>query len=675
MVTTVDNTKIGIVLQEIQTNTDNNRYNELFRSLVQSLRQRGLTGVTDGVNYIADRLANEHNLREAFSKLLSALLNQRDCHTLFTQSGISTGSGFFTQFFRQLKHRVLPPLADKRSLNYLLQKAFYKQNDYRWVKQVPDEVWMRLFDNIAIDVSSAKLPLHRYLTNALTILSYRVSSLGMEDDINKRFLSDQNLQSPFLEQNSLVLQLVQADPAATEVDKALLSDNILLKLDECEAVLKEIKRATHRFGTSLEQTYLLGRTAQQIQRIRYIVYLLSSHDDRTEELQTTVRFFKEIIESESRRYNIFDLLQKNIGSLAYQIAEHKGNTGEHYITTTRREYVTFFNTAMGGGAIISVIAIFKTLLHHVPFPPFWEYFMYGLNYAIGFVLLQVTHTTLATKQPAMTASTLASYLDERKYKNPLEHVAQAFVLVWRSQTASFVGNLIIVFPLSYLLAFGWHHLFGHKLVAGPAAWDYLNNQNPTKSLAWLYACFTGLFLFLSGLVMGYVDNKVRFANIAARVREQPLLTRILSGPSRNKLASYIDHNLGGWAGNIFLGFALGFAPVIGKVFGIPFDIRHITISTAQFAIGLYGLDNNVPLRELMTVIIGVLGIGFCNFMVSFGLAFWVALRSRGLFMRHYTQLIPLVLRHFIMRPFDFFMPPPSKQKTESVKQKAKISDL
>ncbi|WP_165836265.1 site-specific recombinase [Taibaiella soli] len=662
MVTTVDNTKIGIVLQEIQTNTDSNRHNELFRNLVQSLRQRGLPGVTDGVNYIADRLENESHLREAFSKMLNTLLNQRDCHTLFTQSGIPTGSGFSAQFFRQLKHRILPPLADKRSLNYLLQKAFYKKNDYRWVQQVPDEVWMRLFNNIQIEVYAPNTPLRTYLNNALTILSYRVSSLGMEDDINKRFLSDQNLQSPFLEQNNLTLQFTQLDNSATEAYRIMLSDNIINKLNECEAVLKEIKANSHRFGTSLEQTYLLGRTRQQVQRMRYIVYLLSSHDDHQEELKTTVQFFKEIIEAENRRHNIFDLLQQNIGMLAYQIAEHKGNTGEHYITITRREYVTFFNTAMGGGAIISVIAMFKTLLHHVPFAPFWEYFMYGLNYAIGFVLLQVTHTTLATKQPAMTASTLASYLDERKYKNPLENVAQSFVLAWRSQTASFVGNLIIVFPLSYLLAFGWHHLSGHKLVAGQAAWDYLNNQNPTKSLAWLYACFTGVFLFLSGLVMGYVDNKVRFSNIAARVREQPLLTRVLSGPTRNKLASYIDHNLGGWAGNIFLGFALGFAPVIGKIFGIPFDIRHITISTAQFAMGLYGLDNQLPLRELITVIIGVLGIGFCNFMTSFGLAFWVALRSRGLYLRHYTRLIPLVLRHFIMRPWDFFMPP---KKTKS----------
>lgn len=667
MVTTVDNTKIGIVLQEIQTNTDTNRYNELFSNLVESLRQRGLPGVTDGVNYIADRLENETDLRKAFSKLLSALLNQRDCHTLFTQSGISTGSGFFTQLFRQLKHRILPPLADKRSLSYLLQKAFNRRNDYRWVKQVPDEVWMRLFNNIRIDVTSPDAPLHRYLTNALTILSYRVSSLGMEDAINKRFLNNQNLESPFLEQNSLVLQLTAVDDTATEQYVTLLSGSILNKLNECEAVLKEVKNSSHRFGTSLEQTYLLGRARQQIQRMRYLVYLLIKNDDPEEELKTTVRFFKEIIESEKRRYNIFDLLQKNIGSLAYQIAEHKGNTGEHYIVSTRREYVKFFNAAMGGGAIISVFAMFKTLLHHVPWPPFWEYFMYGLNYAIGFVLLQATHTTLATKQPAMTASTLASYLDERKYKNQLKDVAEAFALVWRSQTASFVGNLIIVFPLSWLFAFGWDHLLGHKLVEGKAAWDYLNNQNPTKSLAWLYACFTGVFLFLSGLVMGYVDNKVRFANIAARVREQPLLTRLLSGPARNRLASYIDHNLGGWAGNIFLGFAMGFAPVIGKMFGIPFDIRHITISTAQFAMGLYGIDHHIQTRELITVIIGVLGIGICNFMVSFGLAFWVALRSRGLFLRHYTKLIPLVLAHFLKRPFDFFWPP---RKAESPKPKA-----
>ncbi|XZF15857.1 site-specific recombinase [Chitinophagaceae bacterium MMS25-I14] len=649
------NTAVAVVLQEIQQNTDPNRYNELFTGLVKALRQLGTSGAPDGIRYITDRMDQESQLRDAVSRMVSSLLNQRDCHTLFTSSGLHTGVGFSQQFFRQLKHRILPPLEDKRSLSYLLQKAFYKKTDYKWIQSVPDELWLALFEKIKL-TTGPDSSFRSYLSNALTVLSYRVCSLGLEENINRRFLIDQGVSTPFLKQNDHVLQLLEAAAAGDQDNINLHATQILQDLDECRAVIKEIHRNSNRMGTSLELTYQLERTSQQIKRIQYVVHLFATNDNEEKDLRATVQFFKETVESENRRNNIADLFRQNIGVLAYQIAEHKGNTGEHYITATRKEYFTFLYAAAGGGFIISFIAMFKTLLHHVPAAPFWEYFLYGLNYAFGFVLLQVTHTTLATKQPAMTASTLASYLDKRKHKNSLRRVAHAFVLVWRSQTAAFAGNLAIVFPLSYLLAMGWEIITGHKLADAATAHSYLNNQNPLLSPALLYGCITGVFLFISGIVTGYVDNKVRFSNIAGRIREHPLLYRV-KGQKRDKIARYVDHNLGGWAGNIFLGFCLGFAPVFGKIFGVPFDIRHITISTAQFAFGLQGLDNHVPLHELILVITGVLGIGFCNFTVSFGLAFMVALRSRGMRARQFKDLLPLILRYLIRRPFDFIWPP------------------
>ena len=36
--------------------------------------------------------------------------------------------------------------------------------------------------------------------------------------------------------------------------------------------------------------------------------------------------------------------------------------------------------------------------------------------------------------------------------------------------------------------------------------NYLPDQQPFHSLALLYACFTGFFLFASGIIAGYVEN-------------------------------------------------------------------------------------------------------------------------------------------------------------------------
>ena len=91
--------------------------------------------------------------------------------------------------------------------------------------------------------------------------------------------------------------------------------------------------------------------------------------------------------------------------------------------------------------------------------------------------------------------------------------------------------------------------------------------------------------------------------------------------------------------------------------GLPFDIRHITISAGNAAIGYYGLDHNVPLSYSLIILAGVIMIGFLNFLVSFALAFYVAVRSRGIQLRDYPELIGLVWKYFRKYPMDFFLPP------------------
>jgi site-specific recombinase len=54
---------------------------------------------------------------------------------------------------------------------------------------------------------------------------------------------------------------------------------------------------------------------------------------------------------------------------------------------------------------------------------------------------------------------------------------------------------------------------------------------------------------------------------------------------RYRIIHYLENNLGSLIGNISLGFFLGMAGIFGKSLGIPFDIRHITISAANTAIG------------------------------------------------------------------------------------------
>ena len=99
---------------------------------------------------------------------------------------------------------------------------------------------------------------------------------------------------------------------------------------------------------------------------------------------------------------------------------------------------------------------------------------------------------------------------------------------------------------------------------------------------------------------------------------------------------------------------------------LPFDIRHITISAGNTAIGYYGLDHQVPLSLSVTIFLGVLAIGFLNFLVSFSLAFYVAVRSRGIQLKDYPEFLGMLFRYFRKYPADFFLPPRVMRKVEDI---------
>jgi site-specific recombinase len=352
-------------------------------------------------------------------------------------------------------------------------------------------------------------------------------------------------------------------------------------------------------------------------------------------------------------------MSQSMGYLAYQIAEHKGAKGSKYITSTWAEYRAMLYSAMGGGAWVCGIVIIKNLLTRLPMAIFWHGFAYSVNYSLGFIIIEETHATLATKQPAFTASAVAGSLDTRKNtRQPnLYNLAVTVAKISRSQTASFIGNLLIVFPGVWILGWGYDMIFGKKLVAGEAALKLLKDQHPWQSLSLLYACNAGFFLFLSGIIAGYVQNKIQYGHISQRLQTHPILRLSLPTERLRRLADYVEKHAGSLVGNISLGFFLGMAGFIGEIFGIRFDVRHITISSGNTALAVYGLGlRNIDPWYLATVVCGVLGIGFFNFLVSFSLAFIVAVRSRGIRLKEYPEFLNILWRYFRSNPLDFTRP-------------------
>lgn len=598
-------------------------------------------------------------------KALLTLFIKTNIVNALTENGILSSRGFVQELAGKVKHKILPELRTPDNFLFVINKIFYSKRDFIWVQGIDKDLWKQFFEVLGIQINLTEPVLITQFHQALQILSYRIASLGIEKEMTHRYENFEDAIYPFLEQNRLVNEYIHLNGSNTDIGKQrILLANITEALHNCNQSIHWIKEQRAMYGTSLAQTYIITRLQQQIDRLFIILDIL----DRDNSFNTDrfVEYFKTVVHNENTKNSIKEFLSENTSYLAYQIAEHGGRTGEKFITTTRKEFWRMFRSAAGGGVIISFIGIIKNLLAKMTMAPFWHGFLYSTNYSLGFILIQDTGSTLATKQPAYTANNVASSLDVQKVGDEpdLRNLAITIAKVCRTQLASFAGNLLVVFPLTYILAWLFFLLTGTKIAEGAGAQKLLTDQQAFHSLALLYACFTGFFLFASGIIAGFVENYVVYGKIGERLRNLSSFKRWFSEKRRYKIIHYIENNTGALVGNIALGFFLGMAGFFGKTFGLPFDIRHITISAANTAIGFFGLDHAVSAKEIAYTLISVGAIGFLNFAVSFTLAFIVAVKSRGIHLSEYPEFLGVMWRYIKKYPSDFIKAPASRTASQ-----------
>lgn len=618
------------------------------------------------------------NLRHA---ILSQLI-RTDLSSALTESGIPLARGFWQEFFGRLRHKLLPPLQNENDFLYVLDRVFFRNSDYQWVENIPRRSWIQFFEMVGIALQVNDKRIVRQLLQSMKTLTFQVAQLGLEKEVLNYITRGEQDKNPFVEQNYLIRDLEKwmlEEAPATPPPPDLL-EKIGSAFTKCYESLEYIRESQSRKGASLHQTYILILLANRLDRMSILIDLLDNDtgdkndirdknpkDAAAQVAQDTgkfVDFFRMLVRYENRKNSILEFMSRTMGYLAYQIAEHKGVKGNKYITSTPAEYRAMLLSAMGGGAWVCLVVLIKNLLIKMPMAIFWHGFAYSVNYSIGFILIEETHTTLATKQPAFTASAVASSLDTKKNSQPnLYNLALTVAKVSRSQIASFAGNLLVVFPGMWILAWGYEKIVGSKIVAGEAAAAMLKDQHPWLSLSLLYAANTGFFLFLSGIIAGYVQNKLQYSHVAERLQTHPLLRLSFPAERLRRLSGYVEKHAGSIAGSIALGFFLGMASIIVHIFGIPFDIRHITISAGNTSLAVYGLGfDHIRPGYLATVILGVLGIGLVNFLVSFSLAFFVAVKSRGVHLKDYPEFLGILLRYFRNNPLDFIRPRSRKER-------------
>ncbi len=600
-------------------------------------------------------------LREAVLQLLS----ERNPISLFLISRHSVFTGFFSEMRRRISHKLLPDAINSDYLIDLFALFFCKTTDEQWVSAVPDSVWAQLihalrFDQADQDVAAA---CQQNLFAASQVLSYRIAALGLEPELLRNYPELEQHSSPFVMQQAELADALSAQAGhAGQID----IKHILVMLDQCRAIVTKIRRNSAQTGTSINLTQLLQRMLQQVARLEELLNILHHFQHGQSADIEIVGLFKSLVYSECHKNDLHEHWRENMEVMAVRVTENASRTGEHYITENRSEYYALMRSAMGAGVVIAFMAILKLFFAKQHLAPLTEAIVFSLNYGLGFILIHILHFTVATKQPAMTAAAIAATIDnasDSKSKE-MDNLVAMIANTMRSQLVAIFGNVVIVIPVAMLLAWGVLHYTGEHFITPDKAHQLLATIDPVHSGSLVYAGVAGICLFLSGLIAGYHDNLAVYNRIPQRLRAVTWLQKLLGVPRLERVAQYIENNLGALAGNFYFGCLLGGMSGLGILLGLPIDIRHITFSSAFVGFASFSLDFMLSWQAAAYAALGLVLIGLVNLGVSFSLALYVAMKSRKVRFKQWRQLLRSLATRINQHPGEFILPPKKSRNAD-----------
>jgi site-specific recombinase len=603
--------------------------------------------------------------------ILKKWLGTANYFLAFAVLGLFSRQGFLRELGKRMYEHINPAPLNRDSLSDALSLIFHEKHDPQWIQALPEESWLHLF-RILWNAEHGDAPalLGKTISEllyALEMLSIWVAGEELEPDLVRLEPKIVSRDSAFVALQREVSRYCRSYEAWIGGERQSLEDDAHARvlLDQCMQAVNAFRKKSVSKGTSIPLSYLLERLDQTLNRIHDILNLLNPKDPDTSR-QTAIRLFRELACASRQRYSVGALFQRNIKLLSRSITENTSDHGEHYITRNRREYLAMLRSGAGGGILIALMALIKIQIMGMKLAPFPETVLVSLNYGLGFMLIHILHFTVATKQPAMTASRLAEAVQQGEHggANP-KKIAALLVQVSRSQFIAIVGNVSVALSLAF--GIGWSFTFfqGAPLLSPEARAYQIYELKPFASLALLHACIAGVWLFVAGLTAGFFDNRAAYIGLGARLRNHPLLRRILPEKLRHRFADYMHENYGALVGNFFFGMLLGGTAYVGLLLGLPLGIRHVAFASGNLG---YAMSAYFPgFLEFALYFFYVFLISFCNLWVSFGLALYVALRARNTRIQSASKVMTAFREQIRSAPFSLIFPPsePREEKTQT----------
>jgi len=537
--------------------------------------------------------------------------------------------GFSSGFVSRVLKKILPSIPEEGTVDFLLFKNKYDINPI--IRSID-------FENIYSSQILKELDL------SIIALCSKIAAFGLDNDISNKF---KLLQLECNSIETLLSQIIELDSNDLPKIKELITT-----LDAIENNILSLRKFKSIIGINLHLTIVTRRILEYIHRVKELLDLklnLNSVTHWEEIIRKHIKYLKE-------KYSLKIFIVRHFDLLIFEAVEHTSNKGDKYIAETRQEYWRFLYKSMLGGALIAFFALIKIYMGTYKLEPLGYAFVASLNYAFCFILANQIGGVIATKQPAMTASTIAMYIDKNdnlKIDSILE-IVSLIKKVLGSQFISLVGNFIMALIFSSLI-FMIFYLIGVQNSLGIEPLYLMKDVMPSISLIG-YAATAGIFLALSGLISGYIDNKVIASKIAYRVANSKLFFYSTT------LADFVKKKAGNLIGNFSLGVFLGSAFLLSYFVPLSIDIRHIAFSTSYLGYSVMNLPFDAVI--IIKALTGIMLIGFTNLIVSFSITLILALKSRGATFSFIPRLFFHSFKDFINNPIEYFIVGKSSELTK-----------
>jgi site-specific recombinase len=239
-----------------------------------------------------------------------------------------------------------------------------------------------------------------------------------------------------------------------------------------------------------------------------------------------------------------------------------------------------------------------------------------------------------------------------------------------TQLAAALGNVFAVSLGAIFFERLWLLVFSESYLAHETATHVYETLNPASSGTSLFAIQTGIILWMAALAGGWCENFAVYYRLTDAVAEHPLGLKIGQGRMK-KISRTLQRNLGGWSTSIVLGYLLGFTPEIGHFFGLPLDVRHVTLSTGTLALAVAHFGARSMGRHwFYAAVAGIAVIFVLNLFVSFSIAAYVGLRAYEVSGREQWQILRFLVVNALKSPLRFLWPDYMRRKQPAVTEPA-----